>query len=249
MTNQRVSEAEILAGHFQATRDRFAATDTTVLILIDITEFTYRRADLQAVGILHRSPTGRRDRNGKLRHYIVCGIQIHSSLAVTTAGLALGRTALKVWTRNEFKGCNTLKRKINPTRVPIEKKESIRWLDNLTQSTALLNDPKRCVHIGDRESDIYELFCTAEAFGTHFLVRTCVDRVAGDGKHTIATEMEEVRIQGLHRIQVRDEKGDRSEAVLQIKFRRIRVLPPIGKTQGVSELLLTVIHAQERGTP
>jgi len=163
--------------------------------------------------------------------------------------LSDGLTALKFWTRNEFKGCNALKRKINPTRIPIEKKESIRWLENLTQSTALLNDPKRCVHIGDRESDIYELFCTAEAFGTHFLVRTCVDRLAGDGKHTIATEMEEVRIQGLHRIQVRNEKGDRSEAVLHIKYRRIRVLPPIGKHKEYPELLLTVIHAQERGTP
>ena len=249
LSNQRVSEAEILAGHFQATRDRFAATDTTVLILHDTTEFSYHRADVQAVGILHRSPTGRRDRNGKLRHYIVCGIQMHSSLAVTTAGLPLGLIALKFWTRSEFKGCNALKRKINPTRVPIEKKESIRWLENLTQSTVLLNDPKRCIHIGDRESDIYELFCTAEAFGTHFLVRTCVDRLAGDGKHTIATEMEEVRIQGLHRIQVRDEKGDRCEAVLQIKYRRIRVLPPIGKHKEYPELLLTVIHAQERGTP
>jgi len=92
-------------------------------------------------------------------------------------------------------------------------------------------------------------FCTAEAFGTHFLVRTCVDRLAGDGKHTIATEMEEVRIQGLHRIQVRDEKGDRCEAALQIKYRHIRVLPPIGKHKEYPELLLTVIHAQERGTP
>lgn len=71
-------------------------------------------------------------------------------------------------------------------RVPIEKKESIRWLENLKQSTALFHDPWRCVHIGDRESDIYELFCTAQAAETHFLVRTCVDRLAGDGKHTIA---------------------------------------------------------------
>jgi hypothetical protein len=55
---------------------------------------------------------------------------MHSSLAVTTAGLPLGLTALKFWTRNEFKGCNALKRKNNPTRVPIEKKESIRWLEN-----------------------------------------------------------------------------------------------------------------------
>jgi hypothetical protein len=248
LSNQRVTEAEILAGHFQATRDRFTATDAMVLILHDTTEFSYHRADVQAIGILHRSPTGL-DRNGKPRHYIVCGIQMHSSLAVTTAGLPLGLTAMKFWTRSEFKGCNALKKKINPTRVPIEKKESIRWLENLTQSTVLLNAPERCVHIGDRESDIYELFCTAESLGTHFLVRTCVDRLAGDGKHTIAAEMEEVRIQGLHRLQVRDEKGDQSEAVLEIKYRRIRVLPPIGKHKEYPELLLTVIHAQERGVP
>ena len=248
LSNQRVTEAEILSGHFQSTRDRFAATEEVVLVLHDTTEFSYHRADRQAVGILHRSAIGL-DRDGKPRHYVVCGIQMHSSLAMTTDGLPLGLTATKFWTRKEFKGCNALKRKINPTRVPIEKKESIRWLENLKQSTALLNDPERCVHIGDRESDIYELFCTAEALGTHFLVRTCVDRLAGDGKHTIAAEMKEVRVQGLHRIQVRDEKGDPSEAVLGIKFRRIRVLPPINKQKQYPKLTLTVIHAQECGTP
>ena len=187
--------------------------------------------------------------NGKLKHYVVCGIQMHSSLAVTTDGLPLGLTAMKFWTRSKFIGCNALKKKINPTRVPIEKKESIRWLENLEQSTALLNDPERCVHIGDRESDIYELFCRAETVGTHFLVRTCVDRLAGDGKHTIADEMREVRIQGLHRIQVMNEKGHPSEAILEIRYRRIRVLPPIGKQKQYPELMLTVIHAQERGAP
>jgi hypothetical protein len=30
----------------------------------------------------------------------------------------------------------------------IEQKEDIRWLENLKQSTVLLNDPDRCVHIG-----------------------------------------------------------------------------------------------------
>jgi Transposase DNA-binding/Transposase Tn5 dimerisation domain len=248
LSNQRVTEAEILAGHFQSTRERFAATEDVVLILHDTTEFSYHRADRQAIGILHRSPIGL-DRDGHPRHYVVCGIQMHSSLAVTRGGLPLGLTATKFWTRKEFKGCNALKKKINPTRVPIEKKESIRWLENLRQSTALLNEPGRCVHIGDRESDIYELFCVAEALGTYFLVRTCVDRLAGDGKHTIAAEMKEVRVRGLHRIPVRNKKGDRSEAILEIKYRRIRVLPPIGKHKQYPELLLTVIHAQERGTP
>jgi Transposase DNA-binding/Transposase Tn5 dimerisation domain len=248
LSNHRVAEGAILAGHFQSTRERFAATDATVLVLHDTTEFTYHRKDVRSVGILHRLPVGRH-LNGKLQHYVVCGIQMHSSLAMTTDGLPLGLAAMKFWTRSKFTGCNALKKKINPTRVPIEKKESVRWLENLKQSTALLNDPERCVHIGDRESDIYELFCTAQVAGTHFLVRTCVDRLAGDGKHTIADEMKEVRIQGFYRVQVSDEIGDRSEAILEIRYRRIRVLPPIGKHKQYPELTLTVIHAQERGTP
>ena len=101
LSNHRVTEAEILTGHFQSTRERFAATDATVLILHDTTEFSYHRADVQAVGILHRSPIGL-DRNGNPRHYVVCGIQMHSSMAVTTDGLPLGLTAMKFWTRKRI---------------------------------------------------------------------------------------------------------------------------------------------------
>ena len=161
LSNHRVTEGDILAGHFQSTRDRFAAADDTVLILHDTTEFNYHREDIQSVGIVKRTPVRKR-LNGSPQHYVVCGILMHSSLAVTIGGLPLGLAAMKFWTRKKFKGCNALKKKINPTRVPIEKKESIRWLENLRQSTALLQDPQRCVHIGDRESDIYELFCTAQ---------------------------------------------------------------------------------------
>lgn len=152
-------------------------------------------------------------------------ILMHSSLAVTTDGLPLGLTAIKFWSREKFKGTNALEKRINPTRIPIEEKESIRWLDNLRQSTTLLERPESCVHIGDRESDIYELFCTAKDIGTHFLLRTCVDRLAGDGSHTIASEMAETRCKGLHRVEVRDRHGEASHATLELKFRRIKVLP------------------------
>lgn len=246
--NDRVSEAEILAGHFQATRDRFQATPGTVLVLHDTTELSFQRENKHAIGMTTR-PYGGKGQDGRSRFHTVCGILLHSSLVVTLEGLPLGIAAVKAWTRKKFKGCNALKKKVNPTRIPIEDKESVRWLENLRQSTALLNAPERCVHIGDRESDIYELFCEAQRIGTHFLVRTCVDRLAGDGAHTIADEMSEVRVKGLHRIEVRDAKGDRSEAVLEIRYRRIRVWPPIGKQKRYPQTILHVIHAQERGTP
>jgi hypothetical protein len=246
--NNRVSEADILAGHFQATHDRMVATDGPILVLHDTTEFSYQREKSEAIGITKSINSGR-DKAGRLRSHTVCGILMHSSLAVTTEGLPLGLTAVKFWTRKKFKGTAALKKKINPTRVPIEKKESVRWLDNLGQSTELLGDPGRCVHIGDRESDIYELFCMAQQKGTHFVVRTCVDRLAGEGDHTITDEMKEVAVKGLHRIEVRDNDGEADDVVLEIKYRRIRVQPPIGKQKRYPALTLTVIHAEERGTP
>ena len=214
----------------------------------DTTEFTYTREDIDAVGKTRINIAGGRP-DGRPRYYTGCGILMHSSLAVTAEGLPLGLTAIKFWSRKKFKGSDALKRKINPTRVPIEKKESIRWLDNLQQSTALLGDAARCVHIGDRESDIYELFCTAQDAGTQFLLRTCVDRLAGDGEHTIATEMDEVDCKGLHRVEVRDRHGKISEAVLELKFRRILVQPPLYKQRRYPPLKLTVLHATERGKP
>lgn len=247
-SNDRVSEAEILAGHFLSTRDRMAAHNRMILMLHDTTEFSYQRERPEAIGITKSVNSGR-DKEGRVRSHTVCGIMMHSSLAVTTDGLPLGLAAVKFWTRDKFKGTAALKRKINPTRVPIEHKESVRWLENLRQSTALMNEPARCVHIGDRESDIYELFCAAQDAGTHFLIRTCVDRLAGDGDHTIADEMAEVRVRGQHRIKARDKDGNPQEVTLEIRYRQIRVLPPIGKQKRYPALSLTVIHAEERGTP
>ena len=123
---------------------------------------------------------------------------MHSSLAVTAQGLPLGVAAIKFWSRKKFKDTATRRSKVNFTRIPIEQKESFRWIENLRQSTTRLGDPDRCVHIGDRESDIFELFDAASEHGTHFLVRTCSNRLAGDGGHTVAEEMSEVRVKGLH---------------------------------------------------
>jgi hypothetical protein len=247
-SNRRVNEAAILAGHFQATRDRMAETTGPVLVLHDTTEFTYSRESKEAIGILGTSFTGR-DKAGRPRQHTVCGILMHSSLVVTAEGLPLGLAAIRFWTRNKFKGTNALKRKVNPTRVPIEEKESVRWLENLQQSTGLLSDPARCVHIGDRESDIFELFCTAEENRTRFLVRTCVDRLAGDQGRTISAMMKGSKVKAIHRVEVRDAKGTVSQTSVAVRYQRLQVHPPIGKQKKYPSLTLTVIHALERTQP
>lgn len=183
--NGRVSEADILAGHFRATRERSATVGGTLLVLHDTTEFSYPREN---IGLLHRP------RRPERSPHPLCGISMHSSLVVTAAGLPLGLSAVKFWTRKAFKGTNALKRRVNPTRIPIEEKESVRWVDNLVETTALLGAPARCVHIGDREADIYELFCAAHDVGAHFVIRSAYPRLAEDGTTKTDTEMKEVRL-------------------------------------------------------
>ena len=245
--NERISEANILAGHFVATRERFTGTGKDLaLILHDTTEFSYKHEHVKPICILKKIPVGPAHRLGRPYFLTSCGFLMHSSLVTTVNGLPLGLAAIKFWNRDKFHGANALKRKSNPTRVPIEQKERVRWLEKLRQSTELLGDPSRCVHIGDRESDIYELLCLAREFGTHFLVRTCVDRLAGDGDTTIAAEMKKAELRGLHPVQVRNHRGEISTAVLEMRFRRIVVRPPKGKEKRCPELVLTAIHARER---
>jgi len=246
-SNPRVEESEILNGHFAATRGRYDESEGPILVLQDTTEFTYQRRDPHGVGFTKSVNSGR-DKSGRLRHHAVCGILMHSSLAVTQEGLPLGLAAVKFWNRKKFKGTAQLKRKINPTRVPIEKKESVRWLENLRQSVDLLGSPERCIHIGDRESDIYELYCLTKELGTHFVVRTVVNRLAGNGDHTVSAEMQAAPRAGTFQIEVRTEDGI-ARASLELRFKRIRVLPPIGKQTRYPALDLTVIHATEINPP
>jgi len=248
LSNPRVTEDQILAGHFSSTRERFRETDGWTLVFHDTTEFSFKRDKPDLIGKTVLTMGGK-NKAGRRTPITVCGVLMHSSLVVTTEGLPLGISAIKFWTRKEFKGTNALKKKINPTRVPIEEKESVRWLENIQQTTALLADAKRCVHIADREGDIYELFCTANDANTHFLVRTCVDRLAGDGHHTISEEMEAANVKANHLITVLDNKGQATKVALELRYRRIRVLPPIGKQSRYPELSLTVIYAQEHEVP
>ncbi len=65
----------------------------------------------------------------------------------------------------------------------------------------------------------------------------------------MADEMDEVEVQGEHRVQVRDSKGRPGTATVDLRYRRIQVLPPIGKQKCYPALWLTVIQARERNAP
>ena len=210
--------------------------------------FTYKQEPFDLIGVTNIIKGGAHKYSGRAVH-TVGGLLMHSSLAVTADGLPLGLAAIKFWTRKKFNGSRALSKKVNATRLPINQKESFCWLENLRESTSLIARPEQCVHIGDRGSDIYELFCTAQTHGTHFLIRTCVDRLASDGGHTIAQEMQDTRIKGFHRVMLHDKNDKATHVKLAIKYRRITVLPPIGKKKCYPPLVLTVLQASEIDAP
>ena len=63
--NERISESNILAGHFACTRERFSASHNfPVLVLHDTTELSYRHEDTASIGILNKTPAGHKGRAG-----------------------------------------------------------------------------------------------------------------------------------------------------------------------------------------
>ena len=241
-SNPRITEEEILSGHFASTQARTAAIQEPLLVLHDTTEFSFQGAG-EGIGLLTAHPFSAQ------RQVRIRGLLMHSSLALTTDGIPLGLLSAKFWTRKNFKGTNALKRKINPTRIPIQEKESFRWLENIRQATGLLAQPGQCIHIADREGDIYELFALVQDLGAKFVVRTCVDRLAEDGLTTVAKVMKKADPKGLHKVEVRDQDGKQDHALLEIKYEHLLVRPPLGKRDDYPELALTVIHAREQSKP
>lgn len=197
--NDRISDKEILSGHFEATSRRVNNVEGPVLILHDTTDVIFKRGDSDAVGF----PVKRTGETGPgrvpVRRHTEHTVLMHGSLAVTPSGQPLGMAAVKLWTRPEKSPRQTLSKRAYKA-LPIEKKESFRWLENIRQSTERLGCPQRCIHIGDREADMLALFNFAQENNTHFLVRTNHNRPAGDDGVTIDSRMKAAPVAGTHPI-------------------------------------------------
>lgn len=230
--NDSISEDHILSGHLQATQERIAASDGPVLFLHDTTEHCFKR-EAGAKGRRHKVTVRR--------------ILMHSSMAFTPDGLPLGMTSIKFWEHD--RSVKKEKKKTSPAKVPVEEKKTYRWLESMRLATERSSDPTSCVHIGDRESDIYELFSLASELGTHFLVRIAIHRRPVADGSTIADEIEASPVRGVHCIEFKDSNGKSHKATLELKFQELEVHPPRAKKYQHSPQVFTVIYAVEQGTP
>lgn len=99
------------------------------------------------------------------------GLLLHDTVAFSEQGTPLGILDAQCWARDpEDKG-----KRVRRKNLPIEQKESMKWLRSFRKVAEI---QKACpqtqlISIGDRESDIYELFleATADTAGPGLLVR------------------------------------------------------------------------------
>jgi len=100
---------------------------------------------------------------------------------------SVGWPQSKFWTRRSSRG-QRLKRTINP--LASTRRRECPLAREPERRHAQLGDRPVCPR-GDGRPNIYELFCAAHEAKTHFLVRTCVDRLAvgeDDGGEAMARE-------------------------------------------------------------
>jgi len=101
------------------------------------------------------------------------GIVVHSAVAISEEGEIYGLLAQKLWTRppEEFGKSDATRKKL-----PIEEKESYKWIETLNHAGVSFPEGTMSVHICDREGDIFEFFCKAETEGALYLCRNAHNR-------------------------------------------------------------------------
>lgn len=165
--NDNVEVGEVLAVHRCKTAQR-AREHKTVLALQDTSYFVY--TNHPKTGGLGKMSL-KKGKNVKKIYSI--GLMVHTCLALTTKGLPLGLLDQKIFSR-KLRKRNTGKAKLHD-HLPIEEKESYRWLEALENTKALTGDTE-IVTVCDREADLYDFFKRSQQIGAPVLVRANADR-------------------------------------------------------------------------
>lgn len=142
LNSKKVSPEALMAPHRSTTTERCAG-QTCVVVSQDTTEvdFTHMKGT-QGLGPL----------NDESRR----GFFMHSLYAVSEHGLPLGLIDAAILLRDDETFRSAGERK----RLPIEDKESFRWLRGYLQTSALARQIPECevISISDREGDIFEVY-------------------------------------------------------------------------------------------
>jgi hypothetical protein len=244
----------LLSAHIKATEERMKA-HPVVLCVQDTTDLNYTaHPDTKGLG-----PIGDH-LHGPL------GLMMHDTLAFDVIGTPLGLLDVQCWARppapqtpsngpetpeeKETARKEKEKKDREDKKAPIEEKESYKWLKSFE---AVAEIQKRCpgtmlVSMGDRESDVYELFALAQKDpkGPKLLIRAVQPRKMTDGTALWKTLLDrspdgEIVLQ----VPRRQSRASR-EAILEIRFSKVELAPPFPRKRGLSPVTLWAVAATEK---
>lgn len=157
------------------------------------------------------------------------GFFIHPTLIIEAAnGFPLGLSTVKVWTRDKD---HASKHERRYYKQPIEKKESYKWLNSADKSQQCLSmgGAKTITHIGDRESDLFEVFADVADKNNHLLIRSRQDRRLMGKQHGLYTELGQLPCSGTYTVDIpADTRIDRNvrEALVAIRHTVVEIKRP-----------------------
>ena len=232
--NPKVSHRDILTGHRLACLDR-VAPEGLALVLQDTTSLDYTHHP-QTKGL------------GRLEKAECQGLFVHSSMAVSEAGVPLGLLDQQVWARDP----ETVGQRHQRKKRPIEEKESYKWLKGLRATLKGLPDRVCVVTVADREADIFDFFLEAENLSTQVLVRAAWDRRLADSSDYLWEAVARTPVRGRYTVEVGRAK-DRlpRQATVIVRYTSVRLRPPRHRLHepGLHPLPLYVIEVREENPP
>jgi len=205
----------LLQPHYQATEARLSH-ESVVLAVQDTTSLDYTtHAATEGTGPIGSWVQGPQ------------GLHLHSTLAFTAQGTPLGFLDVQCWARDR----DAFGKKAQRHQLPIEEKESFKWLKSYRAVAAVqARLPKTVlVSVGDREADVYELFREAadHRAGPKLLIRAEHNRQLQDEQARLWETLQDQPIAGIQVLQVpRQSSRAAREAHLAIRFAEVSLQAP-----------------------
>lgn len=221
----------------EKSRVKALAKNRHVLGIQDTTEINYQSNDGRAHGL------------GTVGNGTDIGFFMHPMIAVDAkTGSVIGCAEIELWNR-------TKKADEHYEKLPIEEKESYRWIETAESARDVLSEAACVTFIGDRENDIYEFLDRIPNKNSEIITRVCRDRIIKNSVYKKLYEhLDHTEESGRIRIEIpRDVRKGRKkrEALLSIKHSVIEIAKPKKCTDKLASksIKMYVIEAKELDCP
>lgn len=234
---KKVTPAGISGPHQQRTVERMSQ-HPLVLAVQDTTFFNYSH---------HPKTEGLGEIGNKKQQQR--GFGLHSTLAVTPTGVPLGTLTQQFFTRPIGEPTHT---PAELQRLPIEAKESYRWLTAFEQTLTLTPAGVTVVTVCDREADIYEMFVLAEEKKGSLVIRASSDRALAEQEvRKLWAKVDQQPLAGQVTLQITgNQQRPTRLATVSVRFCRVNLRPPWRPNQKkLPVITLNAILAREENPP